>query len=56
VKLLIANHWDFNTRGNYGCTAFILTAQNGHSECVKLPIENHCDVNVSNGNGDTAQI
>jgi ankyrin repeat protein len=31
-------------------------ASNSHSECVKLLIDNHCDVNAENSNGDTSLI
>jgi ankyrin repeat protein len=48
VKLLIDNHCDVNVSNGGGNTALILSAFNGHLQCVKQLIDNHCDVNIRN--------
>ena len=47
---------EMNTKNEYGYTAVILAAENGHKECVDLLIGNGADLNLSNKFGKTALV
>lgn len=54
LKKLIKDGADVNAKDNYGWTAMMMSAWNGHTECVAALISAGTDVNANDNYGNTA--
>lgn len=54
LRVLREEHPNLSARNNYGVSALIFAANNGHLDCVKILIDHGANINERSNNGKTA--
>eukprot|EP01039_Chlorochromonas_danica_P003967 gene3967-4341_t len=54
LRVIQVEHPNLSARNNYGVSALIFAANNGHLECVKILLDHGVNINERSNNGKTA--